>query len=129
MNGSSEARSNGADRASGDQIREVESSLVRPGPIALPPIKLRTASWWKTLASGDAGAEITLEAAQYIIRTVATDTLGAQRALSVKFASEDDPIALRDVWARVQDFGGWEALVRRGSSPQDGPGGSAGRER
>ncbi len=100
-----------------DSIREVEaeSSLVHPGPITLPGVKLRTASWWKTLSCGDSGAEITSEAARFIIETVATDTLGATRAAGVKFASEDDPVALRDVWAAIQDFGGWETLVKRGA--------------
>jgi hypothetical protein len=113
-----------------EMLREVEvessSSLVATGPIALPPVARRTASWWRQLVTGDAGAQITPEAAQYVIKAVATDALGAQRAESVKIDLDDGTLCLRDVWAAVQGFGGWEALVARGT-PQDGPGGSAGR--
>jgi hypothetical protein len=106
-----------------EMLREVESqsSLVPSVPISLPGVSLRTSSWWKMLSTGDAGAEITLEAAQYIVRVVATDALGASRASELKINLDESPVALRDVWEVVQSFGGWEALIARGSRPQDGP--------
>jgi hypothetical protein len=113
-----------------DVIREVEGdcSLVHPGPITLPGVALRTSSWWKMLASGDAGAQISVEAAQYIIKTISVDALGAQRASQVKVNLDGSTLALRDVWDAVQGFGGWEALIARGSSdPLAGPCNSAGR--
>ena len=108
-------------------LREVEaenSSLVA-GPISLPPGS-PSASWWKSLC-GDGEREISFEAAQYIVKTVATDALGAGRASQVKVDLDESTLALRDVWAAVQGFGGWEALVKRGEvergskHPQEAP--------
>ena len=58
----------------------------------------------------------TLEAAQYIIKTVAVDALGARRAASLSIDLDSEAPALRDVWDAVQSFGGWQALIKRGAN-------------
>lgn len=65
-----------------EQIREVESELMTSGTaaITLPPPTGRHPNWWAMLSRGDGHRPITPEAATFILRTIATDTLGAQRA-------------------------------------------------
>jgi hypothetical protein len=105
----------------GQQIREVESSLVQTGPITLP--HPQTASWWKSLTSGSGDREITPEAAEFVLRTIAVDALGSQRASGVKIdldgggAESASPLTLRDVWNALADLCGpfgWQVLTRRG---------------
>jgi hypothetical protein len=99
-----------------DQIREVEATLMSSAAITLPPPTGRHPNWWAMLSRGDATRPITVEAAKYIIETVAVDTLGAQRASGVKVDLDDGALTLRDVWEALESFGGWAALVRRGKS-------------
>ena len=59
---------------------------------------------------------ITPEAAKYIVQAIATDALGPQRAERVKIDLDGGELHLSDLWAVLQEFGGWEALVRRGEA-------------
>jgi hypothetical protein len=102
-----------------DQIREVESSLVVDTTITLPPPISRHPNWWAQLSKGDGHRPITVEAATYIIKTVAVDALGPQRASGVKIDLDDGSITLRDVWDALESLcgpSGWAALVKRGES-------------
>lgn len=67
-----------------DQIREVDATLMSSAAITLPPPTGWHPNWWAMLSRGDATRPITVEAAKYIIETVAVDVLGAQRASGVK---------------------------------------------
>ena len=80
-----------------DQIREVEATLMSdqridgstPTPITLPPPIGRHPNWWAMLSRGDGHREITKEAATFIIKTIATDALGAARASGLKISFDD----------------------------------------
>jgi hypothetical protein len=97
-----------------DQIREVEAELMSSAAITLPPPSERHPSWWAMLSRGDGHRPITPEAAKYIVQAVATDTLGAARASGLRIDLDGGDLSLSDVWAAVQSFGGWLALVKRG---------------
>jgi hypothetical protein len=107
-----------------DQIREVESTLMpsgaasgTSGAIILPPADQRHVNWWAMLSRGDGHRPITPEAAEYIIKAVAVDALGAQRASGLKISLDDPSLSLRDVWDAIADVcgpSGWASLTRRG---------------
>jgi hypothetical protein len=84
--------------------------------ITLPPPTGRHPNWWAMLSRGDGTRPITPEAAKYIVQAVATDALGPQRAERVKIDLDGGELHLSDLWAVLQEFGGWEALVRRGEA-------------
>jgi hypothetical protein len=67
-----------------DQIREVETTLMSSAAITLPAPPSRHSNWWAQLSRGDGTRPITVEAATFIIKTVAVDVLGPQRASGVK---------------------------------------------
>jgi hypothetical protein len=100
-------------------IREVETSLVQAGPITLPPPIGRHPNWWSMLSRGDGARPISVEAAIFIIKTIATDVLGPQRASGVKIDLDGGAPTLRDVWEALESLcgpQGWQALVKRGES-------------
>jgi hypothetical protein len=107
----------------GGQIREVETQLMSSQridgstPITLPPPTGRHPNWWASLSRGDGTRPISVEAATFIIKTVAVDVLGAQRASGVKIDLDGDTPTLRDVWEALESLcgpSGWAALVKRG---------------
>lgn len=117
-------------------IREVESagvsSLVESDSvIALPPQPGRTSGWWSQLTSGDGSRSISASAADYVLKTIATDVMGSARASGVRVEWDSDVPALRDLWEALESAcgpNGWAALVARGSNrSQEAPPGSTGR--
>jgi hypothetical protein len=79
-----EAKRGLASGTNGGQIREVEASLVANAATALPPPTARHLNWWAQLSRGDGTRPISVEAATFIIKTIALDALGAQRASGLK---------------------------------------------
>ena len=100
-------------------VREVEvaTSLVS-GPLTLPPVNQRTASWWRQLSTGDGARRISREAAEYVLRAVAAEVLGtAGIRLEIDFDGGDQ--TLSDVWNTLQKLvgpRGWQALVKKGEA-------------
>jgi hypothetical protein len=100
-----------------DQIREVEATLISSGTITLPPPPSRHPNWWAMLSRGDGSRQISVEASQYVIKTIATDALGTARASGVKIILDDADQTLSDVWDALESLcgpSGWAALVKRG---------------
>jgi hypothetical protein len=99
------------------RIREVETSLIPAGPITLPPANQRTPGWWKSLSSGQRQRQITLEAAEFVLRTIVTAVLGSNTAhqLEIDFGSDNLP-GLAELWSAIADTcgaAGWTALIDR----------------
>jgi hypothetical protein len=100
----------------GSQIREVEAELMSSGTITLPPPISRHSNWWASLSRGDGNRRITVEAATFIIKTIAVDALGP-RAVGLKIDLDNGDQTLRDVWDALESLcgpSGWQALTRRG---------------
>jgi hypothetical protein len=85
----------------------------------LPPIVMPASapseSWWAQLVSGDNRRQIAKEAAIEVCRIVLREILGALVAQNtpIKF---DEPIALRDLHAAIQDLTGvrgWSVLLKK----------------
>jgi hypothetical protein len=103
------------------KIREAEVTLMSSasGAITLPAPPSRHPNWWAMLSRGDGHRSITPEAAKYVIKTIATDALGPQRASGLKIDLDDGAPTLRDVWDALESLcgpAGWSALVKRGES-------------
>jgi hypothetical protein len=108
-----------ANGTNGGQIREVETTLMSDAAITLPPPTGRHPNWWSRLSRGDGTRPITVEAAKWIIETIAKEALGASRASGIKVDLGDGKLVLRDVWDAISDLcgpSGWAALTRRGES-------------
>jgi hypothetical protein len=102
-----------------DQIRELEATLMSSTAITLPPPPSRHPNWWGQLSKGDGNRPITVEAATFIIKTIATDVHGSQRASGLKIDVDESTLTLGDVWDALADLCGpygWQALVKRGES-------------
>jgi hypothetical protein len=129
LNGSSEAREFGG------LVREVESSagslVPKTDAITLPSVKQRTASWWGQLTGGDGSRSLTAPAADYVLKTIATDCVGGARAGGLKVSWDSETPTLADLWSAINEAAGpagWQKLVERGSlHPQQAPPGSPGR--
>ena len=94
-----------------DPVTEIEGELVQ-GPITLPPSP--APSWWRSLSTGSPSRPISVEAATYVLKTIATTTLGAAGSAAMQLTLED-PVVVGDVWGGVSNIqGGWEALRQRG---------------
>ena len=99
----------------GDDVREVEISLAADA-IRLPTGE-PTQSWWSQLSVGSGERLISDDAAEYVIRTIAVEVLGAQRTSGLAIELEAGDTVLRDVWSALSDLTGtlgWSALVKRG---------------
>ena len=99
----------------GDDIREVETSLVL-GMIVMPA-GTPSAGWWGQLVRGDNMREVERATAIKIVRQILSDVFGQLRSqnTSVEFAP-GAPILLRDVHAELESLcgaHGWAALVKR----------------
>jgi hypothetical protein len=104
-----------ATRTNGDDIREVETSLVL-GMIVMP-VGIPSAAWWGQLVRGDNMREVERATAIKIVRQILTDVFGQLRSQNtpVEFAP-GAPILLRDVHARLESLCGacgWAALTKR----------------
>jgi hypothetical protein len=102
--------------ANGDGVREVESSLV-PNAIEMPAAGKPSVAWWAALSVGDGLRPISDDAAEYVIRTIAGEVLGAQRTSGLRIELEAGDTVLRDVWSALSELTGtlgWSALVKRG---------------
>ena len=79
----------------------------------------QTAQWWKSSSSGSSQRQITVEAAEFALRTIVTAVLGSNAAhqLEIDFGSDNLP-ALSELWSPLADtcgVAGWTALVGKGS--------------
>jgi hypothetical protein len=109
----------GANERIREAVREVEATLMSDTAITLPPADQRHPNWWAMLSRGDGTRQISVEAATFIIKTIATDALGPQRASGLKIDLDDGAPTLRDVWDALESVcgpSGWAALVWRGES-------------
>jgi hypothetical protein len=105
---------NGAERI---RELEVESSLVQGGPINLPPVDQRTPGWWKSLSTGSGERRITVEATEFVLRTIVTQVHGPRRGVKIDIGDQDPTLA--ELWSAITDTcdaAGWQALARRGES-------------
>jgi len=72
----------------------------------------------KSLSSDQSQRQITLEAAEFVLRTIVTAVLGSNTAhqLEIDFGSDNLP-ALSELWSALSDAcvaAGWTALVEKG---------------
>ena len=108
-------RANGTGR---DQVAEIEGELMPPTTsVALPPPISRSPNWWASLSRGDGHREVSPEAAEFILRTIAVDTLGGAKAAGLKLDMDTGTLTLHDVWGVIQELcgpAGWQSLTRRG---------------
>lgn len=113
----------GASNTGTSRIREVEAEIMKDAAITLPPADQRHCHWWMQLSRGSGHRQISKEAAQYVIKTIAVDALGAQRASGVRVDLSDGPITLHDLWDALESFGGWQFLKtdRRSRPPLSQP--------
>jgi hypothetical protein len=95
-------------------VREIET-LVQVGPITLPGAP--TASWWKALSRGSEQRQISVEAAEFVLRTIVKEVFGQSGTrLEIDFGSGDLP-ALSELWGAIADLtgaAGWAVLVKKG---------------
>jgi hypothetical protein len=99
----------------GDDIREVETSLVL-GVIVMPAGPVPS-HWWGQLVRGDNTREVERATASKIVRQILSDVFGQLQSQNtpVEFAP-GAPILLRDVHARLESLcghHGWAALTKR----------------
>jgi hypothetical protein len=93
---------------------EASSGALVPALITLP-VGEPSESWWAQLVTGDNSRQIAKEAAIEVCRIVLREILGALVAQNtpIKF---DEPIALRDLHAAIQDLTGvrgWSVLLKK----------------
>lgn len=109
------AQTNLGDGKNGDDTHKVAMSLAADA-IRLPTGQ-PTPGWWSQLSVGSGERLISDDAAEYVIRTIAVEVLGAQRTSGLAIELEAGDTVLRDVWSALSDLTGtlgWSALVKRG---------------
>ena len=92
------------------------SDAMVPAAVTMPAGK-PSVGWWAALSVGDGIRPISDEAAEYVIRMIAVEVLGAQRTSNLSIELEAGGTVLRDVWSALSDLTGtlgWNALVKRG---------------
>ena len=113
-----EAKRAAGSTGNGDDDTALPQAMIL-AMITMPQDDPPSAQWWAQLSVGTGERPITPEAATFIIKTIAMDCLGAQRASGLKIDLDDGALALRDVWAAIESLcgaSGWTALVRRGEA-------------
>jgi hypothetical protein len=94
----------------GEDIREVETSLV-PGVITMP-VGIPSAGWWSQFAKGDSSRAVAKDAAQWVVQTLARETLGS-RAGSVSFDNDATVGEVLGALERVAGPAGWQRLLKK----------------
>jgi hypothetical protein len=97
-------------RTNGHDIREVETSLV-PGVI-VRPVGIPSAGWWSQFAQGDSSRAVAKDAAQWVVQTLAQETLGS-RAGSVAFDNDATVGEVLGTLERVAGPAGWQRLLKK----------------
>ena len=105
------AQTNSGDGKNGDDIREVETSLV-PGVI-VRPAGMATEDWWRQFCRGSTDRLVERQTAQWVVQTVARETLGSS-AGSISFEDETVRIGeLLGVLERLTGTNGWQQLLKK----------------